>query len=108
MNQAKKEPQLSFARLAVLSLGAATLVLLMVVITLAVLKPGPVIALILACSAVALSLTTMAVVSRRLVDRALQAEVVTHPTVADQVTEYVTEHVEGQKGPVNLEEPYND
>ncbi|MGW0175897.1 hypothetical protein ACWDUM_18905 [Rhodococcus sp. NPDC003322] len=61
---------LSFGKLALFSMGAAAAVLVLVTVVLAVLKPGPVVGLVIGLAGVAGAIAAMGVVSTRMTRRA--------------------------------------
>lgn len=66
--------EFSFGRLAVASLGSATLVLVVTTAIVAVVRPGPGVGLLIVALGIAAAITAMGVVSTRMTRRGLGAE----------------------------------
>jgi hypothetical protein len=64
------DPEFSFARHALISLGSAALVLALTTVAILVLRPAPGVGLLIVAVGVALAVAVMAAVSRRTVRRA--------------------------------------
>lgn len=67
----KRDREFSFGRLAIASLGSATLMLLITTVVIALLRPGPGWGLLIVAIGIAAAITAMGVVSTRMTRRGL-------------------------------------